>query len=43
MMPVEDFRASTPLIYNHVNSYGNFDLDMAQKIPIDLYNISGQA
>lgn len=38
MMAPEDFRALTPLIYNHVNLYGNFHLDMALKIPIDTYN-----
>lgn len=43
MMTPEDFRALTPLIYNHVNPYGNFDLDMAQRIPIDTLNIKGQA
>lgn len=37
MMTPEDFRALTPLIYTHVNPYGNFDLDMAQRIPIDSY------
>ncbi len=43
MMSPEDFRALTPLIYSHVNPYGNFDLDMAQRIPIDTYNITEQA
>lgn len=42
MMTPEDFRALTPLIYSHVNPYGNFDLDMAQRIPIHMYNIGGQ-
>lgn len=37
MMTPKDFRALTPLIYTHVNPYGNFDLDMAQRIPIDSY------
>lgn len=36
MMMPEDFRALTPLIYNHVNPYGNFDLDMTQRIPINI-------
>ncbi|HEY5525073.1 MAG TPA: Tn3 family transposase, partial [Clostridium sp.] len=36
MMTTEDFRALTPLIYNHVNPYGNFDLDMQQRIPINI-------
>lgn len=39
MMTTEDFRALTPLIYNHVNPYGNFDLDMEQRIPIDTYTL----
>ncbi|MDF2883726.1 MAG: transposase [Clostridiaceae bacterium] len=43
MMSPEDFRALTPLIYNHVNPYGNFDLDMDERIPIDTYTVSGQA
>lgn len=33
-MQVEDFRALTPLIYLHVNPYGNFYLDMDARIPI---------
>ncbi|MDF2885100.1 MAG: transposase [Clostridiaceae bacterium] len=36
MMTSEDFRALTPLIYNHVNPYGKFDLDIQQRIPIDI-------
>lgn len=43
MMTVEDLRALTPLIYSHVNPYGNFDLDMDQRIPINAYNIAVQA
>lgn len=43
MMSPEDFRALTPLIYNHVNPYGNFDSDMDKRIPIDTYTVSGQA
>lgn len=34
-MTKEDLRALTPLIYSHVNPYGNFDLDMQQRIPIN--------
>lgn len=41
MMTTEDFRALTPLIYNHVNPYGNFDLNMSERLPLDIYNISG--
>lgn len=40
MMTPEDFRALTPLIYTHVNPYGNFDLDMTQRLPIDTHSIS---
>lgn len=36
LMTPEDFRALTPLIYTHVNPYGNFDLDMKARIPIEL-------
>jgi len=33
MMP-EDLRALTPLIYNHVNPYGTFRLDMHQRLSL---------
>lgn len=36
IMTKEDFRALTPLIYTHVNPYGNFDLNMEERIPIDI-------
>ncbi len=29
-------RALTPLIYTHINPYGNFDLNMEERIPIDI-------
>ncbi|GAB6425650.1 TPA: Tn3 family transposase [Bacillus nitratireducens] len=35
-MTPEDFRGLTPLFYNHVNPYGNFQLNMDQRIPIKL-------
>jgi TnpA family transposase len=35
IMTPEDFRALTPLIYVHINPYGDFDLDMNKRIPID--------
>ena len=35
-MAPEDFRALTPLIYTHINPYGNFNLDMDERIPIDM-------
>jgi hypothetical protein len=31
-MEKEDFRAITPLIYSHINPYGNFNLDMDKRI-----------
>ena len=33
-MTPEDFRALTPLIYAHINPYGNFDLNMKERILI---------
>ncbi len=30
-----DLDAFTPLIWNHVNPYGRFDLDMDARLPID--------
>lgn len=29
-----DFRGLTPLIYGHINPYGNFKLNMAERIEI---------
>ncbi|KNY27641.1 Tn3 family transposase [Pseudobacteroides cellulosolvens] len=37
IMTPEDFRALTPLIYTHINPYGNFDLNMNERIPIDIF------
>lgn len=34
-MTQEDFRGLTPLIFNHVNPYGIFQLDMDSRIPIE--------
>jgi hypothetical protein len=34
-MTPEDFRALTPLIHNHVNPYGSFELDMEKRLPLD--------
>ena len=34
-MAEEDFRALTPLIHSHVNPYGNFELDMKKRLPLD--------
>lgn len=36
LMTPEDFRALTPLIYNHINPYGKFDLNMNERIPMDI-------
>ena len=35
-MQKEDFRALTPLIYNHVNPYGIFELDMERRLKLSL-------
>ena len=32
-MTKEDLRALTPLIFRHINPYGNFDLNMSSRIP----------
>ena len=32
-MTDEDFRALTPLIFNYINPYGSFNLDMKSRIP----------
>ena len=34
-MTPEDYRALTPLIYHHMNPYGLFELDMAERLPIE--------
>ncbi len=34
-MAEEDFRALSPLIYNHVNPYGSFELDMDKRLSLD--------
>ena len=33
--PNRDLDALTPLIWDHVNPYGRFDLDMEARLPID--------
>ena len=35
-MTVDDWRGLTPLFYQHINPYGIFELDMAQRIPLAL-------
>ena len=34
-LTVTDLRALTPLIWEHVNPYGRFDLDMSTRLPIN--------
>jgi len=34
-MKKEDLRALTPLIYSHVTPYGQFRLDLSERIPIE--------
>ena len=34
-MTEEDFRALSPLIHNHVNPYGSFELDMEKRLPLE--------
>jgi len=33
-MKVEDLRALTPLIWEHINPYGSFDLDMNLRLDL---------
>jgi hypothetical protein len=35
-MTAADYRAITPLIYLHINPYGRFDLDMSQRLDIEM-------
>ena len=35
-LQAEDLRALTPLFYLHVHPYGWFDLDMSERIPIEI-------
>ncbi len=37
-MTYEDYRALTPLVYSHVNPYGEFNLDMSKRLPIESTN-----
>ncbi len=39
VMTPEDFRALTPLIYAHINPYGDFNLDMNERIPLEMEEI----
>lgn len=34
-LTTRDLGALTPLIWDHVNPYGRFDLDMETRLPID--------
>ena len=33
-MEVEDMRALSPLIYAHINAYGTFELDLAERLEL---------
>ena len=35
-MTADDFRGLSPLIYNHINPYGIFELDMSQRLPLEI-------
>ena len=35
-MQSEDYRALTPLIYQHINPYGNFELDMNERLLLEI-------
>ncbi|MCP3890853.1 MAG: transposase [Desulfobulbaceae bacterium] len=35
-MKPEDYRALTPLIYLHINTYGNFDLKMDERLALNI-------
>ncbi len=35
-MKKEGLRALTPLIYQHINPYGNFELNMDERIPLEI-------
>lgn len=40
-MTPEDLRALTPLLYNHVNPYGIFRLDMQERLPLEYQEAAG--
>lgn len=33
-MTTEDYRALTPLIYNHINPYGEFHMDLDKRLAL---------
>lgn len=33
-MTPEDFRALSPLIYSHINPYGEFNVDLTQRLAL---------
>ena len=39
MMPA-DLRALTPLVWGHVSPYGAFDLDMKQRLDLDVLAVA---
>ena len=40
LLEPEDLRALSPLIYAHVNPYGIFELDMEDRIPLNIRMIA---
>lgn len=40
-LTAEDRRALCPLIYSHINPYGRFDLDMEERLAIDIGTFDG--
>ncbi len=36
LMEPEDLRALSPLIYKHINPYGHFELNMEERIPLNV-------
>ena len=38
LLKEEDFRALTPLFYQHINPYGTFDLDLTKRLAIPLHS-----
>lgn len=36
LLESEDLRALSPLIYKHVNPYGQFELNMEERIPLNM-------
>jgi hypothetical protein len=39
-MTTDDLRGLTPLIYTHVNPYGTFSLDLAERLALDSEDVA---